>query len=61
YDQKRDEKKLVEEIELNGSFSTDDGRVFRRGDQLRKRIRCLEIKTGKTYLFSPVYEVTPVF
>lgn len=61
YDQKRDEKKLVEEIELNGSFSTDDGRVFRRGDQLRKRIRCLEVKTGKTYLFSPVYEVTPVF
>ena len=60
YDQKQDQKKLVEEIDMNGSFQTDDGRIFKRGDQLRKRIRCLEIKTGKIYLFSPVYEVTPV-
>ncbi len=58
YDQKQDQKKLVEEIDVNGSFQTDDGRIFKRGDQLRKRIRCLEIKTGKIYLFSPVYEVT---
>ena len=60
YDQKQDQKKLVEEIDVNGSFQTDDGRIFKRGDQLRKRIRCLELKTGKIYLFSPVYEVTPV-
>ena len=60
YDQKQDDKKLEEEIEVHGSFSTDDGRIFKRGHQLRKRIRCLEIKTGKMYLFSPVYEVTPV-
>lgn len=59
YDQKKDIKKLVEEIEHGASFSTDDKRVFRRGEQLRKRIKCVEIKTGKTYLFSPVYEVTP--
>ena len=43
YDQKQDQKKLVEEIDMNGSFQTDDGRIFKRGDQLRKRIRCLEI------------------
>lgn len=60
YDQKQGQKKMVEEIDVNGSFQTDDGRIFKRGDQLRKRIRCLEIKTGKIYLFSPVYEVTPV-
>lgn len=60
YDQHTDDKKMVEEIDVNGLFGTDDGRVFKRGDQLRKRIRCLEIKTGKMYLFSPVYEVTPV-
>lgn len=60
YDQKGNEKKLVEEIVVNALFRTDDGRIFKRGDQLRKRIRCLEIKTGKIYLFSPVYEVTPV-
>ncbi|MFT3746769.1 MAG: SprT-like domain-containing protein [Agriterribacter sp.] len=52
--------KLVEEIEPGGLFRTEDGRIFKRGDQLRKRIRCLEIKTGRMFLFSPVYEVMPV-
>jgi len=61
YDQKQDQKKLVEEIDVNGLFQTDDGRIFKRGNQLRKRIRCLEVKTGKIYLFSPVYEVTPMY
>lgn len=51
--------KLVEEIEPGSLFRTEDGRVFKRGEQLRKRIRCQEIKTGKIYLFSPVYEVMP--
>ena len=60
YDPKEDHKRLVEEIDVNASFRTDDGRIFKRGDQLRKRIRCMEIKTGRIYLFSPVYEVTPV-
>lgn len=60
YDAKKDHKLLVEEIEPGNLFSTDDGRLFKRGDQLRKRIRCLEVKTGKVYLFSPVYDVTPV-
>jgi len=60
YDKHSGTKKLVEEIAEKSSFKTDDGRVFVRGDQLRKRIKCMELKTGKMYLFSPVYEVTPV-
>ncbi|MFT3948651.1 MAG: SprT-like domain-containing protein [Agriterribacter sp.] len=52
--------RMVEEIEPGSVFRTEDGRVFKRGDQLRKRIRCLEIKTGRMFLFSPVYEVMPV-
>ena len=60
YDQKAGDRKLVEEIIINERFRTDDGRVFIRGNQLRKRIKCQEIKTGKQYLFSPVYEVTPI-
>lgn len=60
YDDNAGNKKLVEEIAEKSAFKTDDGRVFLRGDQLRKRIRCVEIKTGRIYLFSPVYEVTPV-
>lgn len=60
YDSHNGNKKLVEEIAEGQLFQTDDGRVFKRGNQLRKRIRCLEAKTGKVYLFSPVYEVKPV-
>lgn len=60
YDSHDGNKKLVEEIAEGRLFQTDDGRIFKRGNQLRKRIRCLEAKTGKVYLFSPVYEVKPV-
>lgn len=59
YDSRKGNKMLVEEIVQGQLFKTDDGRIFKRGNQLRKRIRCLEVKTGKIYLFSPVYEVTP--
>jgi hypothetical protein len=48
---------LVEEIMQHAIFRTDDGRVFQKGKKLRKRYQCKEIKTGRVYLFSPVYEV----
>lgn len=49
--------KLVEDIREGSLFRTEDGRTFKRGRQIRKRIECVEIKTGKLYLFSPIYEV----
>jgi len=48
---------LVEDIAEGALFKTSDGRLFKRGRQIRKRIECAELKTGKIYLFSPVYEV----
>jgi hypothetical protein len=57
YDAKESQHRLVEEIATNGLFRTSDGRIFQRGIQLRKRYKCQEVKTGKIYLFSPVYEV----
>ena len=48
---------LVEEVMQQAIFRTDDGRVFQKGKKLRKRFQCKEIKTGRIYLFSPVYEV----
>jgi SprT protein len=50
---------LVEDLGAGSLFKTADGRLFRKGRQIRKRIECLEIETGKLYLFSPVYEVKP--
>jgi SprT protein len=60
YDKNPGKLLLVEQVEEGGSFATDDERVFRRGKKLRKRFQCVEVATGKLYLFSPIYEVKPV-
>ncbi len=60
YDQRKAGMVFVEQIAEGAYFLIRGGRVFRRGVQMRKRIRCEELATGKTYLFSPVYEVLPV-
>jgi len=51
---------LVEELPADALFRIKGGRIFRKGEQLRKRFKCTEIKTGKVYLFSPVYEIEAV-
>jgi SprT protein len=51
---------LVEDIAEGALFKTTDGKVFKRGRQSRKRIEGTELRSGKLYLFSPVYEVAPV-
>jgi len=60
YDDKRTHHRLVEEIAENGIFRCDNGRVFKRGEKMRKRFKCIEVNTGRVYLFSPVYEVEVV-
>jgi len=60
YDAKESHHRLVEEIAMNGLFRLNDGRIFKKEEKLRKRYRCIEVKTGKVYLFSPVYEVESV-
>jgi SprT protein len=57
YDPKAEGEMLVEEIPAHGLFKLKDGRVFKKGEKLRKRYRCEEVGTKKIYLFSPVYEV----
>ena len=57
---KQSHHRLVEELAINTMFRTSDGRVFQKGEKLRKRFKCAEVKTGKVYLFSPVYEVEAV-
>ncbi|MEX6686309.1 SprT-like domain-containing protein [Danxiaibacter flavus] len=57
YDPHKDGITLIEDLSEGDLFKTNDGRIFRRGDKLRKRYRCEELKTGLIYLFSPVYEV----
>ncbi len=52
-----DQHVLIEEIPVNSLFKLKDGRVFKKGDKLRKRYRCQEVVSKRVYLFSPVYEV----
>jgi SprT protein len=59
YDADKDGLLLVEQIPDGGCFALEDKRVFRKGKKLRKRYQCVEVATGKLYLFSPIYEVKP--
>lgn len=57
YDEGKISHQLVEELPPGTLFRIKDGRIFQKGEKLRKRFKCVEVKTGKMYLFSPVYEV----
>ena len=48
---------LVEQIGEGKLFDAGKGKLFRKGKKLRKRYQCVEMATGKLYLFSPIYEV----
>ncbi|HEY0896418.1 MAG TPA: sprT domain-containing protein [Sphingobacteriaceae bacterium] len=58
YDQRADDTVTVERLPDNSLFQMKNGRVFRKEAQIRKRYRCVEIKTGLVYLFNPLAEVT---
>ena len=60
YDGISDGLVLVEQVEEGKLFDIGEGRVFKKGKKLRKRYQCIEMHTGKVYLFSPVYEVKAV-
>lgn len=57
YDKKVEGIITVESLPANAIFLYQDKRVFRKEELVRKRYRCIEVKTGKVYLFSPVAEV----
>lgn len=58
--QHKNGKLLIEELQAGAIFKTKDGRLFKRVEKLRKRYKCIEIKTGAVYLFNALYEVEPV-
>ncbi|HSF45017.1 MAG TPA: SprT-like domain-containing protein [Chitinophagaceae bacterium] len=60
YDKGKADVVFVEEIEHGGLFAIKENRIFQRGPKIRKRYKCVEVRTGREYLFSPVYEVKPV-
>ena len=60
YDPKKDNLTMIEAVAVSNLFKLKDGRVFKKGERLRKRYKCEEIATKRFFLFSPVYEVEVV-
>ncbi|RMA57138.1 SprT-like domain-containing protein [Ulvibacter antarcticus] len=56
YDPEND-KNYIFEIPLGGHFRLYNGKIFKRGNQRVKRYECLEVATGRMYLFNPNAEV----
>ena len=52
-----EDKTFVFEVPFGKNFKLYNGRIFKRGSQRRKRFECVEVKTGKLYLFNPNAEV----
>lgn len=51
------DKNYIFELPAGGLFKIYNGKVFKKGQKLRKRYECLEVETGKVYLFQPNAQV----
>lgn len=52
YDPKKDNLTMIEAVAVSNLFKLKDGRVFKKGERLRKRYKCEEIATKRFFLFS---------
>lgn len=50
-------KNYVFEVPFGAQFKLYNGRIFRKGAKRRVRFECVEVSTGKVYLFNPNAEV----
>jgi hypothetical protein len=48
---------FLEHLPANAVFLYNGTRVFKKGERIRKRFKCIEISTGAIYLFNPLAEV----
>lgn len=60
YDEHKEGWLLLDDLELNGKFQTEDGQVFQKMEQLRTRSKCKDIKTGRMYFFMGIVEVKKI-
>lgn len=60
YDKRKEGYLFVEELPEGSLFKIKDGNIYKKGERIRKRFKCVEVATGRLYLFNPVYEVEKV-
>lgn len=51
------DKNYIFELPIGGVFRIYNGKLFKKGAKRRKRYECVEMDTGKIYLFQPNAEV----
>jgi len=51
------DKNFIFELPTGGVFRIYNGKVFKKGEKRRKRYECVEMETGRIYLFQPNAEV----
>lgn len=56
YDPKSD-KNYIFELPLGSTFRLYNGQIFKKGNKKVKRYECVELNTGRIYLFNPNAEV----
>ena len=56
YDNRTDTT-LLEDVPVGSTFAYQQDRHFIKGEKVRKRFKCKEVKTNREYLFNPLTEV----
>jgi SprT protein len=51
------DKNYIFELPLGSTFQIYNGKIFKKGKKRVKRYECIEVSTGRTYLFQPNAEV----
>ncbi len=54
------DKTYIFEVPLNSIFKIYNGKVFKKGKKRRTRYECVEVATGRLYLFNANAEVTQI-
>jgi hypothetical protein len=60
YDEQHSDKSYVFELPLGSVFRLYNGKIYKKGNRRIKRYECVELNSGKIYLFQPNAEVEPI-
>lgn len=53
FDEQQEKKTYVFELPIGSIFKMYNGKLFKKGNKRVKRYECIELNTGKMYLFQP--------
>jgi SprT protein len=60
YDNPTRKRMWVEDLPEGTKFLIKGGRIFEKGEKLRKRIKCYELPFRRAFLFSPLFEIETI-